>query len=54
VLRILCAPFLALAFALSALFAPARSARIPLFAAALSEAGIFAVVALLWFLAWWD
>jgi hypothetical protein len=49
VLRILVAPLFALAFILSGVFAPSRSCRIALFAAALIEAVIFVYVAVVWF-----
>ena len=44
-LRILVAPLFALAFFLSALFAPNRTARIALFSAAAIETAVFASVA---------
>jgi hypothetical protein len=48
-LRILIAPFFALNFFLSGLFAPNRSSRIALLVAAVIEAGVFAYVAFIWF-----
>ena len=48
-LRILVAPLFAMFFLLSGLFAPSRSARISLVAAATIEVAVFAYVALTWF-----
>ena len=48
-LRILVAPLFAMFFLLSGLFAPSRSARISLVAAATIEVAVFAYVAFTWF-----
>ena len=47
-LRILVAPLLSAAFFLALLFAPTRSSRLALLAAAVIEAGVFVWVALVW------
>jgi hypothetical protein len=47
-LRLLVAPLFALAFFLSSLFAPTHRSRIALFVATLTEAAVFASVALVW------